>query len=267
MKTEDIWLTFRPFEVKVQFWGIPFQVLSHAKISRGFVKNHLNITSETRVAKNHTKTLDNLVIYWLNIIETDFILGLNNFIRTFLPNFCRYQACNPNFSDVMHIVERLTTGSSDVIVPIGVASPWRRRIISDFTSKLWVLNFWIKYATIRAQNASRCSHLVSCDKQKMALMCFLSGNITLMVFLARETHSTVTLIRGFLSPGNPFDGPRKPRVWSNGFFRAKKTTSVIFPLKKHTRVAKTKTKNKNLCKDTWHNTQVFDLTYFSRSQR
>jgi hypothetical protein len=30
---------------------------------------------DKRVAKNHTKTLDNLVIYRLNIIETDFILG------------------------------------------------------------------------------------------------------------------------------------------------------------------------------------------------
>jgi hypothetical protein len=52
-------------------------ILSHAKISQGFVKNRLKITSETNkeVAKNHTKTLDNLVIYRLNIIETDFILG------------------------------------------------------------------------------------------------------------------------------------------------------------------------------------------------
>jgi hypothetical protein len=51
--------------------------------------------------------------------------------------------------------------------------------------------------------------LVSGDKQKTALVCFLSGNITLLVFLAWETHSTCALVG----------------------FPAKKTTCVIFPLK------------------------------------
>jgi hypothetical protein len=36
--------------------------------------SHIHLWDK-RVAKNHTKTLDNLVIYLLNIIETDFILG------------------------------------------------------------------------------------------------------------------------------------------------------------------------------------------------
>jgi hypothetical protein len=74
--------------------------------------------------------------------------------------------------DVMHIVERLTTGPSDVIAPVGVmslwryrviapvgvTSSWRRRVIYDVTADHWVLNFWIKFVTIRAQNASKCSH-------------------------------------------------------------------------------------------------------------
>jgi hypothetical protein len=60
---------------------------------------------------------------------------------------------------------------------------------------------------------SRNTIIVSCDKQNTALVCFLSGNITLMVFLAWKTHSTCGLV-GF--PG-------------------KKTTRVIFSLKKYTR--------------------------------
>jgi hypothetical protein len=91
-----------------------------------------------------------------------------------------------NLSDVMHIVERLTTGPSDVIAPVGVTSSrryriiapisvmssWRCRIICDITAELWDLNFWIKFATIQAKNTSKCSHLVSCDKQKTALVFF-----------------------------------------------------------------------------------------------
>jgi hypothetical protein len=50
-----------------------------------------------------------------------------------------------NLSDIMHIVERLTTAPSDVIAPVGV--------ICDVTAELWVLNFWIKFATVQAQNA------------------------------------------------------------------------------------------------------------------
>jgi fumarate reductase subunit C len=49
--------------------------LSHAKISRGFVKNRLKIASETKEWQKFIQTLDNLVIYRLNIIETDFRLG------------------------------------------------------------------------------------------------------------------------------------------------------------------------------------------------
>jgi hypothetical protein len=99
--------------------------------------------------------------------------------------------------DVVHIVERLTTGPSDVIAPVGVTSSWRYRIIApvgvtsswcriicDVMAELWVLNFWIKFATVRAKKGLKMLSLVSCDKQKMALVCFLSGNITLMVFLA-----------------------------------------------------------------------------------
>jgi hypothetical protein len=33
--------------------------------------------------------------------------------------------------------------------------------------------------------------LVSCNEQKTALVCFLSENITLMVFLAWETHAKI----------------------------------------------------------------------------
>jgi hypothetical protein len=58
-----------------QIW-IGYYFLSHAKISRGLVKNRLKITSlDKGVANNHSKALDNLVIYWCSIIETDFILG------------------------------------------------------------------------------------------------------------------------------------------------------------------------------------------------
>jgi hypothetical protein len=39
------------------------------------------------VAKNHTKALDNLVIYRLNIIETDFILGRATLFEHFYPIF------------------------------------------------------------------------------------------------------------------------------------------------------------------------------------
>jgi hypothetical protein len=39
------------------------------------------------VAKNHTKTLDNLVIYRLNIIEIDFILGKTTLFEHFYQIF------------------------------------------------------------------------------------------------------------------------------------------------------------------------------------
>jgi hypothetical protein len=54
-----------------------------------------------------------------------------------------------------YIVERQMTGPSDVIAPVGVTSSWRRRVICDVTAKLWVLNFLIKFVTIRAKNASK----------------------------------------------------------------------------------------------------------------
>jgi hypothetical protein len=162
--------------------------------SRFCEKPSQNHIGDKRVAKNHTKTLDNLVIYRLNIIETRFHTWLNNFIWTFLPNLCRCQACNPTvwyFSlshrcitrvhcdwhrkTSVHIVERLTPGPGDVITPVGVASSWRyrviapvgvmsswrRRIICDVTAELWVLNFWIKFATIQAKNSSKYGTLIS----------------------------------------------------------------------------------------------------------
>jgi hypothetical protein len=112
----------------------------------------------------------------------------------------------------LHIVEDLTTGQSDIIAPVGVTSLWRyrviapigvtRRIICDVPAELWVLNFWIKFATIRAKNASKYSHLVSCDKQKMAVVC---------VFWVEIWHSW------FSCPGNPGDRryfhSKNTRVW------------------------------------------------------
>jgi hypothetical protein len=93
----------------------------------------------------------------------------------------------------MHIVERLTTGPSDIIAPVSIASSWR---YCDVTAELWVLNLWIKFATIRAQNASKCSHLVSCDKQETAQV-YLSGllglrsplNLRSRGFPSQENHS------------------------------------------------------------------------------
>ena len=41
----------------------------------------------------------------------------------------------------------------------------------------------------------------TCDKQKTALVCFLSGNIVLVVFLAQEMHSTCGLVH-FLGQEN-----------------------------------------------------------------
>jgi hypothetical protein len=58
-------------------------LLSHAKISRGFVEKSQNHIRDKGVTKNHTKTLDNLVIYWLNIIATDFRLGKTTLFEHF----------------------------------------------------------------------------------------------------------------------------------------------------------------------------------------
>jgi hypothetical protein len=122
--------------------------------------------------------------------------------RTFLPNFCHCQACNPtviffwitwlyhmaalwltsvDLHDIMYIVEHLTTGPSDVIAPVGITLSRHLRL----AAKLWVLKFWIKFATIQAKNASKCSHLVSCNKQKMARVCFLSGKPLVWYFHTR----------------------------------------------------------------------------------
>jgi hypothetical protein len=80
-------------------WWVPFSnieniILLHAKISRGFVKNpSQNHIWDKEVGNNHTKTLDHdlSVEHHWNRFHT----RLNNFIRTFLPNICRCQACNP----------------------------------------------------------------------------------------------------------------------------------------------------------------------------
>jgi hypothetical protein len=116
-------------------------------------------------------------------------------------NQCIVIKMSLNLSDVMHIVDRLTTGPSDIIAPVGITSSHhcsrRRNVICDVTAKLWVLNFWIKFATIRAKKCLKMLSLVSCDKQKMALMCFLS----------QISHSWVSR-------------PRKPLVW---YFHSKNT--------------------------------------------
>jgi hypothetical protein len=44
---------------------------------------HISHLQDKRVAKNHTKTIDNLVIYRLNIIETDFRLGKTTLFEHF----------------------------------------------------------------------------------------------------------------------------------------------------------------------------------------
>jgi hypothetical protein len=124
--------------------------------------------------------------------------------------YCRAPIDGP--SDVISPVHVTLLWCYRIIAPIGVTSSHHLRLQRDVTAELWVLNFWIKFAMIWAQNASKCSHLVSCDKQKTVLVCFFSGNITLMVFFAWKTHSTCGLAVSW------------PR-----------TTRVIFPLKKHTR--------------------------------
>jgi hypothetical protein len=83
-----------------------------------------------------------------------------------------------NLSDVMHFVGCLTTGPSDIIVPVGITLLWRNHIIAPIsvTSRP---NFgsWIsEFATIRTKKCLKILIIVACDKQKMALMYFLSGH-------------------------------------------------------------------------------------------
>jgi hypothetical protein len=84
------------------------RLLSHAKISRGFVKNNLKITSETNRTNS---TLDNLVIYWLNIIETDFRLAKTTLSEHFYQIFAvvkrAIQPCSilPDCMVVSHVIE------------------------------------------------------------------------------------------------------------------------------------------------------------------
>jgi hypothetical protein len=93
-----------------------------------------------------------------------------------------------NLSDVMRFVGAPNDGPKwhhrscwcNVIVTSSRHCSRRRNVKAE----LWVLNFWIKFAMIRAKNASKYSLLVACDKQKTALVCFLSRNITRVVFLA-----------------------------------------------------------------------------------
>jgi hypothetical protein len=88
--------------------------------------------------KNHTKTLDNLVIYRLNSIESRnrFHTQLNNFILTlsFLPYFFRCQACNPTVWSYF---------STHLLFPLKrhtVFLLYRRRYLETvhFPYKLWI---------------------------------------------------------------------------------------------------------------------------------
>jgi hypothetical protein len=128
--------------------------------------------------------------------------------------------------NLTHIAERLTTGPSDVIAPVGVTLlrvySHQRNVIASFATPRPNFGSWISLLNLRwfelkmPQNAL---HLVSCDKQKTALVCFFSGNITLVVFLAWENHSTCGLV-GFPARSSGFPRPRKPRMW---YFHSKNT--------------------------------------------
>jgi hypothetical protein len=104
------------------------------------------------------------VIYQLNIIETNFILGWTTLFEHFYKIFAV---------------------SKRTIQPCVI-----------FPDHLVVSHGCI---VIQAQNASKCSHSVSCDKQKTALVCFLSGNITrarkplMWYFLSKKHMSAVFL--------------------------------------------------------------------------
>jgi hypothetical protein len=138
----------------------------------------------------------------------------------------------------MHIVERLPMGPSDVGVMSSRHCSRRRSFICDVTAKLSVLNFWINFATIRAKskNASKCSHLVSCDKQKMARVCFGTGvffewKYHASGFLGWETHLTAV---GFPHWEHFEAFLLLARIVAK-LIQKFKTESMIFPLKKHTR--------------------------------
>jgi hypothetical protein len=110
--------------------------------SRFCEKPSQNHIWDKRVAKNHTKTIDNLVIYRLRLGKTTLF---EHFCRKFavVKRYCAvffriarlYHTAalwltSLTLSDVMHIVERLTTVPSDVIAPVGVTSSWRYRVIA-----------------------------------------------------------------------------------------------------------------------------------------
>jgi hypothetical protein len=99
-------------------------------------------------------------LWWTSLNLSDDIMGIVGHLTT------------GSISDVIALVGVTSSWCYRVIAPVGLTSSWRRRIICNITAKLWVLNFWIKFATIQAKNASKCSHLVSCDKQKSALVFF-----------------------------------------------------------------------------------------------
>jgi hypothetical protein len=124
--------------------------------------------------------------------ETDFILGETTLFEHFYPIFAiakrAIQPCDifPDHMVVSHgcIVidvvkppwhpaycwvphdglKRCHRSSRRNIIVSLLPSSWHRPVICDVKAELWVLNFLIKFATIRAKNASKCSHLVSCNK-------------------------------------------------------------------------------------------------------
>jgi hypothetical protein len=98
-------------------------------------QNHIR---DKGVAKNHTKAIDNLVIYRLNIIEADFILGYTIWFEHFYQIFaivkCAVQPCDifPDHTSVTSciLLEHLMTSRSDVIAPVGITSLWRNYVIA-----------------------------------------------------------------------------------------------------------------------------------------
>jgi hypothetical protein len=85
-------------------------------------------------------------------------------------NQCIVIKTSLNLSDIMHIVECLTTGPSNVIAPVGVTSSWHYRVITPVGITSSSRHLWrhsrtlglefLKFATIRAQNAHKISQLV-----------------------------------------------------------------------------------------------------------
>ena len=76
------------------------------------------------------------------------------------------------------------------------------RYVNMTQDALLVMEFGMKFATIRAKNALKLLVKVACDKQKTILVCFLSGNITLVVVLANGNPLDQGS-RGFTEPRQP----------------------------------------------------------------